>query len=175
MTSLSTTYQKGLSRRVSRRVAGGMLAACALYASVVSAALPAQQIATVPARPEQTMKISIIHDGKTLTGTMLDNPTARDFASLLPLALTLTDYASTEKISDLPRKLNRDEAPDAIAPVVGDITYYAPWGNLAIFHRDFRRSPGLIRLGGLDAEAGIFAQPGPMRVTIELADDERRR
>jgi hypothetical protein len=152
-----------------------MLAAFALNANCVATALGAEQTPTLPARPGHTMKIRIIHDGKTLTGTLADNPTARDFASLLPLALTLTDYASTEKISDLPRKLNRDEAPDAIAPVVGDITYYAPWGNLAIFHRDFRRSPGLIRLGGLDAEAGIFAQPGPMRVTIELADDERRR
>jgi len=28
---------------------------------------------------------------------------ARDFASLLPLALTLADYASTAKVSDLPR------------------------------------------------------------------------
>jgi hypothetical protein len=30
---------------------------------------------------------------------------------------------------------------------VGDITYYAPWGNLAIFYRDFGYSPGLVRLG----------------------------
>ncbi|WP_337926728.1 cyclophilin-like fold protein [Paenibacillus caui] len=31
------------------------------------------------------------------------------------------------------------------------ITYYAPWGNLAIFYRDFRYSSGLIKLGSIDA------------------------
>ncbi len=53
-------------------------------------------------------------------------------ASLLPLSVTLTDYASTEKISDLPRRLATDGAPDGFDPSAGDIGYYAPWGNLAI-------------------------------------------
>jgi len=34
---------------------------------------------------------------------------------------------------------------------VGDITYYAPWGNLAIFYRDFDYSRGLVRLGRIDS------------------------
>jgi len=117
------------------------------------------------------MKIRIVLDGRTATGTLADTPTARDFASLLPLTLTLSDYAATEKISDLPRRLTQQGAPDGIDPVVGDITYYAPWGNLAIFHKAFRYSPGLIRLGTIDAGAEIFARPGPMRARIEQADD----
>jgi hypothetical protein len=39
-------------------------------------------------------------EGTPITATLDDNEIARDFASLLPL--TLTDYAATEKISDLP-------------------------------------------------------------------------
>ena len=58
---------------------------------------------------------------------------ARDFISLLPLTLTLEDYAKTEKISDLPRTLTKERAPAGSDPSVGDITYYSPWGNLAIF------------------------------------------
>lgn len=42
--------------------------------------------------------------------TLDDTETTKDFASLLPLPLTLEDYASTEKISDLPRKLSRRRA-----------------------------------------------------------------
>ncbi len=57
------------------------------------------------------MKIRIVLEDRTLTGTLVDTPTARDFAALLPLTLTLTDYAATEKISDLPRKLSRESAP----------------------------------------------------------------
>jgi hypothetical protein len=37
--------------------------------------------------------------------------TSRDFAALLPLTLTLKDYAATEKISDLPKRLSTDGAP----------------------------------------------------------------
>ena len=65
---------------------------------------------------------------------------------MLPLTLTLKDYAGTEKISDLPRKLSTQGAPSGSDPSVGDITLYAPWGNLAIFYRDFGYASGLIIL-----------------------------
>jgi hypothetical protein len=39
----------------------------------------------------------------------------------LPLELTLTDYAATEKISELPRKLSTKGAPRGIDPPVGDL------------------------------------------------------
>jgi Cyclophilin-like family len=32
-------------------------------------------------------------------------------------------------------------------PSIGDIAYYAPWGNLALFYKDFGYSNGLITLG----------------------------
>ena len=67
-----------------------------------------------------------------ISGTLTDSPTARDFASLLPLTVTLKDYAGTEKISDLPKRLSTEGAPKGFDPSVGDIAYYAPWGNLAI-------------------------------------------
>jgi hypothetical protein len=53
------------------------------------------------------MKICLQLDGKNLPATLNDSPAARDFAALLPLTLTLKDYAATEKISDLPRRLSR--------------------------------------------------------------------
>ena len=81
----------------------------------------------------------------------------------------LEDYASTEKISDLPKRLTTEGAPPGFAPSVGDITYYAPWGNLAIFHKDFRYSSGLVSLGTLDSGLSRLARSGPVRVTFELA------
>ena len=54
------------------------------------------------------MKIRITIDGTLITATLENNVTARDFASLLPLTLTLKDYASTERISDLPRRLSTE-------------------------------------------------------------------
>ena len=53
-------------------------------------------------------------------------------------------------------------------PSIGDIAYYAPWGNLAIFYRDFPYSPGLIKLGVIDTGGEALGQRGPLRATIEL-------
>lgn len=105
-----------------------------------------------------TMKIKLTAGNTVLTATMLDNATSRDFMALLPLTLTLRDYAGTEKISDLPRKLSTRGAPAGSDPAVGDITLYAPWGNLAIFYRDFDYAGGLIILGRIDGDGEALSR-----------------
>ncbi len=119
------------------------------------------------------MKIRMKVNRSLLSATLSDNETARDFASLLPLNLTLEDYASTEKISNLPRRLSTKGAPAGADPGVGDIAYYAPWGNLAVFYRDFGYSRGLVKLGRIDFDAQVLQQPGRVRVTFERIEAER--
>ena len=114
------------------------------------------------------MKIRLTVNGKVVSATLADNASARDFLALLPLSLTLKDYASTEKISDLPKKLTTQGAPAGIDPDVGDITYYAPWGNLAIFYRDFGYAAGLLKLGHIDTGVEALKVSGPVQVTIEV-------
>lgn len=92
------------------------------------------------------MKICMDVNGEIVTATLDDTPTSRDFAALLPLSLTLENYAVVERIASLPRKLSVVDAPPGMDPEVGDITYYAPWGNLAIFAGDNVYARGLIRL-----------------------------
>lgn len=118
-----------------------------------------------------TMKLRIKLEGHSLTATLLDNETSRDFARLLPLTLTLTDYAETEKISDLPRKLSTKDAPPGVQSAAGDLSYYAPWGNLAVFHKDFQYSSGLVKLGRIDSGLDALRRPGPLKVTIERAEN----
>jgi hypothetical protein len=94
-----------------------------------------------------------------------------DFVSLLPLSLTLRDYPGTEKVSDLPRRLSTDGTPPGMDPEVGDIAFYAPWGNLAIFNRDFEYSRRLVKLGHI--EPGIEKLAGArsdLAVRFELAE-----
>lgn len=62
------------------------------------------------------MKVRLTINGRVATATLDDAPAARDFASLLPLNVTLSDYASTEKVSDLPRKLTQEGAPAGYKP-----------------------------------------------------------
>ena len=113
------------------------------------------------------MKVRLIIRGKAVTATLDDNATSRDFLSLLPLKMTLKDYASTEKVSDLPRKLTTKGSPAGVDPSPGDIAYYAPWGNLAIYYRDFGYSRGLVKLGKLDSGFDGFEGDEPLEVTIE--------
>jgi hypothetical protein len=114
------------------------------------------------------MKISIKVEDKIVTATLADNATAWDFASLLPMTVTLNDYAATETISDLPRRLSTEGAPEGSDALIGDITYYAPWGNLAIFYKDFRYSGGLIKLGKIDAGMEDLTVSGSPRAMIQL-------
>jgi hypothetical protein len=119
------------------------------------------------------MKIRLTLDGRSLSATLVDTPTAQDFASLLPLTLTLEDYASTEKIAYLPRKLSDRDAPAGIDPDAGDIAYYAPWGNIAIFYRDFGYSTGLIKLGRVEGDVAALAAQGTVRAIIEAVPATR--
>lgn len=108
-------------------------------------------------------------DGVAIRGTLDDTATARDFAALLPLTLHLSDFSSTEKISDLPRPLDTTGAPADYTGQPGDITYYAPWGNLALFYRNGPRATGLIRLGRL--EPGATAALANLNGDITLTRD----
>ena len=99
----------------------------------------------------EEFRIRLVFEGKSVLIRMHDNPTSRDLLSRLPLTLKFSDYAGTEKIAYPSEKLSTRDAPSGHDPSVGDVTYYAPWGNLAIFYRDFRYSRGLIPLGVVES------------------------
>jgi hypothetical protein len=135
-----------------------------------SAASPSADAA--PSSPQEfPMKIRIDVDGQAILATLEDTATSRDFAALLPLSLTMTDYARIERVADLPAKLSLDGAPAGVAPDAGDITYYAPWGNLAIFveGRDYAR--GLVRLGRVDTGLSALQRQAPLNVRIERIEE----
>ncbi|MDL5206442.1 cyclophilin-like fold protein [Streptomyces sp. ALI-76-A] len=123
---------------------------------------------TAPSDRNTAMDIRVTLDGRPVDATLNDSPAARDFAELLPLSLDLEDFHQTERIADLPRRLTTSGAPEPRAPKAGDLTYYAPWGNLALFYRDGdSANPDLLILGHIDADADRLA--GADRITIEAA------
>src|SRR3954468_17194811 len=54
------------------------------------------------------MKININIGGKTLTASLADNATARDFASVLPLSVSMKDLFGREKYGDLRKALSEN-------------------------------------------------------------------
>lgn len=118
------------------------------------------------------MRIRITAKDQSFTAVLEDSETARDLVSLLPIEVTLDDYNQTEKVAGLPRRLSTAGAPDGTDPVVGDIAYYAPWGNLAIYYRDFAYSRGLVRLGRIGDDAAALGAMRPGKARIEIIPED---
>nr|WP_236843055.1 cyclophilin-like fold protein [Bradyrhizobium icense] len=105
---------------------------------------------------------------QSFTATLFNNPSVRDFASILPVDLTIEDYADNEKIAYLPRKLTEDGSGPFSDEAPGDVCYYGPWGNLAFFYGSYHFSRGLIRLGRLDDGIQPLLTKGKFPLRIEL-------
>ena len=125
----------------------------------------AQQGSDPTSQEATAVQLRMIFNGTPLTGTLYDNPSARDLFAMLPLDLSIDDYSSNEKIAYLPRKLTPDGSGPFSNEQPGDICYYAPWGNLALFYAGYRFSSGLIRLGRFASYEPLLTRGAfPLRV-----------
>lgn len=145
-----------------------------LFSSLLSFSAYSQAAkTTLERKPHQgysKMKIRIDIEGldQPLFAMLQASPATQDFINQLPLSLVLNDYASTEKIADLPQKLSMLNVPRGYAGQSGDITYYAPWGNIAIFYKDstIGSANGLIFLGKMKSLPKEFTQMKKLNVLI---------
>ncbi|TPJ57855.1 MFS transporter [Mesorhizobium sp. B2-7-1] len=140
---------------------------CAALATMVSPRPANSQQGRGPANQEPTdMRIRMTFDGRTMTATLHDNPSAQDFFSMLPLDLKIQDYAHNEKIAYLPRKLTEEGSGPFGNEQPYDLCYFMPWGNLAMFYAGYRH-PGLIRLGRFDEGREALHSRGAFPLHIE--------
>lgn len=124
-----------------------------------------------PFAPEQEgmlMRIRIAFDDQDFTATLYDNVSAGDFASMLPLDLTIADFSNNEKIAYLPRRLNDEARGPFPNPGPGDLCYYIPWGNLAFFYGDYESTRDLVRLGRLDGDIQPLLTRGEFALRISI-------
>lgn len=124
---------------------------------------------TQNAKGETTM-IKMTFNGNEIRGEIENTRSGKEFLSQLPITLKFEDYNSTEKISYLPEKISGEGEPEGFTPKRGDISYYMPWGNLAIFYRDFRYSRSLIKIGFLNDIDKLANMKGHFEVKIEKID-----
>ena len=90
--------------------------------------------------------------------TLEDNPTARAFAQLLPMALDMPDLNANEKHARLPRSLpTNPEQPGTIR--TGDVMLY---GNdtLVVFYKTFPSSYRYTRIGRVTKIEGLVEALG---------------
>lgn len=117
------------------------------------------------------LNIHITIGTKTMEAILEDNPTAREFVSLLPLTVTLRDFSSAEKVSDaLSKRLSEEGAPATDAGVEGDIAYYAPWRNIAFYRGQGPDASGVIKIAKITSGIEALNQPGEMQVTLSRSN-----
>jgi hypothetical protein len=109
------------------------------------------------------VQIRMTVGGRSASATLADNPTADDFASLLPVILNMSDLFGLEKPGRLPRAL--DQGGKAVFTYeVGQLGYWTPGEDLAIVYAvkgsGSIPSPGLIPLGTVDAGLETIAEAG---------------
>lgn len=119
----------------------------------------------------ENARIKLTVNGNEVFVRLDDNVASREFLEMLPLTLTFEDFNSTEKIATLPEELSTEGLPSGYTPEVGDFSYYAPWGNVSVFYKDFRYSNSLYKLGTIESGTEILGNiNGNFEVTIERVD-----
>lgn len=139
----------------------------AFLVTACSAATP--PAATHPQTPERTMRITLTIGSDVVAAELVDNSATRDLLAQLPMKLDFEDFHATEKISYLPKKLDLSEMGPAGKAQAGDLMYYVPWGNLAVFYRGYTPSRDLARLGRIVANPQALTRSVSFTATVERA------
>ena len=122
---------------------------------------------------EDRMLIRITIGDQRFQATLADSAASRDLVAQLPLTVEMVDHGSVEKTGALPAPLSLDGQPDGADPDVGDVGYYAPGNDFALYYGDQSYYDGIVILGHLDddAAAKIADMDGSVTATIETVAD----
>lgn len=121
---------------------------------------------------KDTMKLKITIGKTILTASLVKSKTTDDFIKLLTLDLTMNDLFGREEYGALPKSISTD-AKAFFRYEVGDIGYWSPSHDLAIYYKDDGETipnPGIIILGKIQSDMKAFSVPGSVKVEIELTD-----
>jgi len=115
------------------------------------------------------MKIDVTIGGQRFRATLADSAAGRDLIAQLPVTIEMVDHGAVEKTGPLPSPLSLDGQPEGADPHVGDVGYYAPGNDLAMYYGDESYLPGIVVLGKLDGDAAqrISEMDGAVTATVE--------
>lgn len=150
-------------------------AATASAATSIPSASPAPSGPESPAADVEGRQAPVVRftSGETSVEVTIkpDNPTARDFLSMLPLTVPIEEFAGREKLADLPRELVTEGSPGS-DPADGDLIYFIPWGNLGFYYNTdgIGYSDQTIHLGTYQATREQLERLEGNNVTVELVN-----
>ena len=123
-----------------------------------------------PAPASEGSRLRLTVGDDILTATLRDSAATDDLLAQLPTTIEMSDFGSVEKIGPLPEPLSTAGQPDGADPVVGDLGYYEPWGNLVLYYGDQSYYDGIVRLGTLHGDVDAIGEYDDVTVRVELAN-----
>ena len=137
-------------------------AAVAFYANLGGSA-PSTSV------PSEDAKLEVVVGDAVFAATLADTTAAREFAQMLPMTVSMSDYGGFEKVGSLGKSLTADNSQ--ITTVAGDIVLYNG-NNIVMFYGS--NSWSYTRLGKIDDLTGWTSAlgGGGVSVTFRLAKGE---
>ncbi|WKY47805.1 cyclophilin-like fold protein [Eubacteriaceae bacterium ES3] len=112
------------------------------------------------------MKIQVKGNGNTIVYQLNDSLADESLYSQLPMAIKVENYSNDEKIFYPAEKLKTSNTPKANAKN-GSLAYYAPWGNVVMYYKDFGKASGLYELGQVvSGKENISKLSGEIQIEI---------
>lgn len=90
-------------------------------------------------------QISITNHNITILFELNDSQASQDLYNQLPIEVNVENFSDNEK-TFYPEKLNTTNTPLADAKK-GTLCYYAPWGDVVMFYKDYGKGSQLYELG----------------------------
>lgn len=116
---------------------------------------------------DNMQEIEIQIGEKTFMASLYDNETARAFAALLPLQVTMYELNGNEKYANLAQRLpTAERTPDSIR--TGDLMLFGS-DCLVLFYEDFSTSYRYTPVGRLEAPEKLAQTLGTGNVTVTFA------
>ncbi|MEO3480195.1 cyclophilin-like fold protein [Phaeobacter sp. CAU 1743] len=112
-------------------------------------AAPTQQAVASEQTLDGTMQIKISTREVTLVYDLNSSQAAQELYAQLPMIIDVENYGGIEKIFYPPEKLGTKNTPLARNVRAGTLAYYAPWGDVVMFHGRFGTAADLYELGDI--------------------------
>lgn len=97
--------------------------------------------------PLSKMQVKITSQGHAAVFQLYDTAAAKDFYDQLPLQLELSNFRDAQWMFYPPKKLNVTAREAYHDGKKGELSYYAPWGDVFMLYKDFYAGDEMHRLG----------------------------
>lgn len=106
-----------------------------------------ESLVTMHGLPLSDMMVKITSNGHSATFRLYDTTAAKGLYDQLPLTLPMTDFRDAQWMFYPPTKLKVTAREAYHDGRKGELSYYAPWGDVFMLHKDFHAGDEMHRLG----------------------------